>query len=50
MDFAVFIHRTEDIEVAEIVVTNPRFANTRLGEIRFPGDVLILSLQRAAQS
>ena len=48
MDFAVFFHRPEEIEVAEIMVTNPRFIGTHLGEIRFPCDVLVLSLLRSS--
>lgn len=44
--FDVLVHQTEDIEVAEIMVTNSRFTGKRLGEIEFPGDVLVLSLQR----
>jgi Kef-type K+ transport system membrane component KefB len=44
--FDVLVHQNEDIEVAETKVTNPRFTGARLGEIRLPGDALILSLQR----
>lgn len=44
--FDVLVHRTEDIEVTEMTVRNPLFAGKRLGEIRLPGDTLILSLQR----
>jgi Kef-type K+ transport system membrane component KefB len=44
--FDVLIHRTEDIEVTEVKVTNRRLTGTRLAEIRLPGDALILSLQR----
>jgi Kef-type K+ transport system membrane component KefB len=44
--FEVLVHQTEDIEVSEITITNRRFAGAPLGNIRFPGDVLVLSLQR----
>lgn len=44
--FDVLFHHTEDIDVTEIVVTNTQFTGSRLGEIRLPGDALILSLQR----
>ena len=44
--FDVLIHEIEDIEVSEIMVLNREFAGTRLGEIRLPGDALLLSLQR----
>lgn len=44
--FDLLVHQTEGIEVTEIMVMNPQFAGTRLGEIRLPGDTLILSLQR----
>jgi trk system potassium uptake protein TrkA len=44
--FDVLAHQSEDIDVTEIEVTNGRFSKTRLGDVRFPGDVLVLSLQR----
>ena len=44
--FDILAHQTENIEVAEITVTTPWFTGTRLGEIRLPGDALILSLRR----
>jgi Kef-type K+ transport system membrane component KefB len=44
--FDVLVHQTEDIDVTEIEVSNPRITGTRLGEIRLPGDVLILSVGR----
>ncbi|UCC53355.1 MAG: cation:proton antiporter, partial [Anaerolineaceae bacterium] len=44
--FDVLGHKTEDIDVNEIVVTNRRLTGIRLREIRLPGDALILSLQR----
>lgn len=44
--FDVLLHRTEDIAVTEVKVTNPQFTGTPLREIRLPGDALILSLQR----
>ncbi|MEA3441217.1 MAG: cation:proton antiporter [Chloroflexota bacterium] len=44
--FDILAHQTEDIEVAEITVANPRYTDRRLGEIRLPGDAIILSLQR----
>jgi Kef-type K+ transport system membrane component KefB/Trk K+ transport system NAD-binding subunit len=44
--FDVLAHQSEDIDVTEIEITNGRFSKTRLGDIRFPGDVLVLSLQR----
>ena len=44
--FDVLIHQNEDIDVTEILVTNPLYADIRLGEIRLPGDALILSLHR----
>ncbi|UCE01204.1 MAG: TrkA C-terminal domain-containing protein [Chloroflexota bacterium] len=36
----------ENIEVTEVEVNNPECLGTRLGEIRLPGDALILSLKR----
>jgi Trk K+ transport system NAD-binding subunit len=39
-------HQTEDIDVTEVRVTNPQVLGVRLGEIRLPGDALILSLKR----
>jgi Kef-type K+ transport system membrane component KefB len=44
--FEVLVHQTEDIEVSEITITNRRFTGATLGNIRLPGDVLVLSLQR----
>jgi len=44
--FDLLAHRIDDIDVTEIIVTNPQIAGTRLGKIRLPGDSLILSLQR----
>lgn len=44
--FDVLVHRTEDIAVTEVKVTNPHFTGKPLREIRLPGDALILSLQR----
>jgi Kef-type K+ transport system membrane component KefB/Trk K+ transport system NAD-binding subunit len=44
--FDVLVHHTEDIEVTEIMVTNPQYTGISLGEIRLPGDALILSLKR----
>jgi hypothetical protein len=49
MDFALLFHQTGDVDAAEIMVMNPRFTTMHLGEKRFPGDVLVLNLQRAAQ-
>jgi Kef-type K+ transport system membrane component KefB/Trk K+ transport system NAD-binding subunit len=44
--FDVLGHKTEEIDVNEIVVTNRRLTGIRLREIRLPGDALVLSLQR----
>jgi len=44
--FNVLVHQTEDISVSEIEVTNNRITGLRLGELRLPGDALILSLHR----
>jgi Kef-type K+ transport system membrane component KefB len=44
--FDVLVHQTEDIDVTEIEISNPLITGTRLGEIRLPGDVLILSVGR----
>ena len=44
--FNLLAHQIEDIEVTEIIVTNPRIAGKRLGAVRLPGDSLLLSLQR----
>jgi Kef-type K+ transport system membrane component KefB len=44
--FDVLVHQTEDIEVAEISMTNPRYTGRQLSDIRFPGDVIVLSLRR----
>lgn len=44
--FDVLAHEAEEIEVAEVELTNPEFSGVRLGEIRLPGEPLVLSLQR----
>jgi len=44
--FDVLVHQTEDIDVREVTVRNTQCIERRLGEIRLPGDTLILSLQR----
>ena len=44
--FDVLVHQSEDIDVSEVRVTNERYTGRRLGDIRLPGDSLILSLQR----
>ncbi len=44
--FDVLVHQTEDIDVTEVEVTNNQHNGTRLGELRLPGDALILSLKR----
>ncbi len=46
--FDVLAHKAEEIDVAEVSVTNPRFSGMPLGEIRLPGEPLILSLQRGS--
>ena len=45
--FDVLAHEAEEIDVAEVLVTNPRFSGVPLGQIQLPGEPLILSLQRA---
>jgi Kef-type K+ transport system membrane component KefB/Trk K+ transport system NAD-binding subunit len=44
--FDVLVHNTEGIDVTEIRVTNLHCNGTRLAELGFPGDVIVLSLQR----
>ncbi|MGD9093011.1 MAG: cation:proton antiporter, partial [Anaerolineales bacterium] len=44
--FEVLVHQAEDIDVTEVTVTNSRCIGSRLGELRLPGDVLILSILR----
>lgn len=44
--FEVLVHQSEDIDVSEVTVTNARLVGSRLGELRLPGDVLVLSLLR----
>ncbi len=44
--FEVLMHRTEDVEVGEGVVSNPALVGRALKQVRLPGDVLIISLQR----
>lgn len=44
--FDVLAHEAEEIDVAEVTVTNPQFTGMHLGAIRLPGEPLILSLQR----
>jgi len=44
--FDVLVHKTEDIDVCEVRVTNTQWIGMRLSDIRLPGDTLILSLQR----
>ena len=46
--FDVLAHKAEEIEVAEVTVTNPQFSDMPLREIRLPGEPLILSLQRGS--
>jgi Trk K+ transport system NAD-binding subunit len=44
--FDVLLHQSEGIDVTEVRVTNTRYTGSRLGEIRLPGDAMILSLNR----
>jgi Kef-type K+ transport system membrane component KefB/Trk K+ transport system NAD-binding subunit len=44
--FDVLVHQNENIDVTEIEVMNTSFTGSRLGEIRLPGDTLVLSLKR----
>jgi Trk K+ transport system NAD-binding subunit len=44
--FDVLVHNAEDIDVTEIKVTNFQCDGTRLAELGFPGDVIVLSLKR----
>jgi Kef-type K+ transport system membrane component KefB/Trk K+ transport system NAD-binding subunit len=45
--FDVLIQKTyEDIDVAEVAVTNISLSNQSLGQLQLPGDVKILSMQR----
>lgn len=44
--FDVLVHQTKGIDVTEVRVTNSGYAGSRLGEMRLPGDALILSLKR----
>jgi Trk K+ transport system NAD-binding subunit len=46
--FDVLAHEAQEIDVAEVSVTNSRFNGVPLGEIRLPGEPLILSLQRGS--
>ncbi|MGW8144456.1 MAG: monovalent cation:proton antiporter family protein [Anaerolineales bacterium] len=44
--FDILVHQTKGIDVTEVRVTNSGYAGSRLGEMRLPGDALILSLKR----
>ncbi len=44
--FDVLVHQTEDIGVAEVRLTNPRYPGRCLSDINFPGNVIVLSLRR----
>ena len=44
--FDVLVRETEDVEVAEIQVSNPAFAYRQLRQMRLPGNALVLSLRR----
>lgn len=45
--FDILIQKTsQDIDVAEVVVTNTNLNNTPLRQLQLPGDALILSMQR----
>ena len=44
--FDVLVRETEDVEVAEIQVSNPAFAYRQLRHMRLPGNALVLSLRR----
>ena len=44
--FDVLVNENDDIDVTEVTVGNPRYDKRRLGDIRLPGDALILSLNR----
>jgi Kef-type K+ transport system membrane component KefB/Trk K+ transport system NAD-binding subunit len=44
--FDVLLHKTTDVDVGEVGMTNRSFEGVPLGTIRLPGDVLILSVNR----
>jgi Trk K+ transport system NAD-binding subunit len=44
--FDVLVHNAEGIDVTEIRITNLHCNGTRLAELGFPGDVIVLSLKR----
>jgi len=44
--FDVLVHKSDELEVSEVTVTNKQITAKRLGEIRLPGDALILSVLR----
>jgi Kef-type K+ transport system membrane component KefB/Trk K+ transport system NAD-binding subunit len=44
--FNVLAHQSEAIDVTEIEIVNPQFTGVSLGQIRLPGDTLVLSLWR----
>jgi Trk K+ transport system NAD-binding subunit len=44
--FDVLTHKTVDVDVGEVGMTNKRLEGIPLGNIRLPGDALILSVSR----
>jgi Trk K+ transport system NAD-binding subunit len=44
--FDVLGHVADNVDVGEVVVSNPRFTNKELRHIRLPSSALILSIRR----
>lgn len=44
--FDVLVHEAPDVEVGEVILGNPGLVNSRVRDIRLPGNALIVSLER----
>lgn len=47
--YELLTRTTDDKEVSEVVVRNPKFFGLTLGEINLPGDLLIMALRREGE-
>lgn len=44
--FGLLTDNTDDLDILEVQLNNPRYFDTRLRKIKLPGDTLILSIIR----
>jgi len=44
--FDVLVHEAPDVEVGEVILGNAALVNSRVRDIRLPGNALIVSLER----